>query len=200
MPIIQLTQSNNDYDLTAEQTVLSYSLGWNSLCYGTIKVGDGTKNANGAGGTWEVEVTVGGQGVQASPLTYDVPASKTRLALPIPAVYVPSGDTVVYKLTSPDASDTDVDVTAYLAADLDLAGYGGVTGSVVTNVGNSTTKVYTDLTEATDDHYNNRVLIFTSGDLKHQAVAIEDYDGTDKYLTVETMTEVASNGDTFVIM
>jgi len=58
----------------------------------------------------------------------------------------------------------------------------------------------TDLTEATDDHYNGRVIIWTSGNLQNQATAITDYTGSTKLLTYTAVTEVPSNGDTFVIV
>lgn len=64
----------------------------------------------------------------------------------------------------------------------------------------STTQMTTDLTEATDDHYNGRVIIWTSGNLQNQATAITDYTGSTKLLTYTAVTEVPSNGDTFVIV
>lgn len=203
MPIVQLASANDDiniYNSGNGNQVLTYTTSFNARVFGHIALGDGTDDLNGSGGDFEVKMTVAGNVVQSNPLTFTVPSGDTRIILPIPDVYAPSGSAVTFTVTSPDSSDTSVDVSVYLAADLDLAGYGGVTGSVVTNVGNSTTAVYTDLSETTDDHYVGRVLIFTSGNLAHQAVAIKGYDGTDKYLTVEAMTEVAANGDTFVIM
>jgi len=75
-----------------------------------------------------------------------------------------------------------------------------VAGTVVTDVGNSPTQFKTDLTEATNDHYNGRIVIFTSGDLQNQATDITDYDGTDKIITVTAMTETPAEGNTFVIV
>ena len=64
----------------------------------------------------------------------------------------------------------------------------------------STTQMTTNLTEATDDHYNGRIIIWTSGVLQNQATDITDYDGATKMLTYTATTEAPSNGDTFIIV
>jgi|GEM_PF-2012862 len=64
----------------------------------------------------------------------------------------------------------------------------------------STTQMTSDLTEATDDHYNGRIIIWTSGALKDQATNITDYTGTNGLLTFTAITEAPSNADTFVIV
>lgn len=64
----------------------------------------------------------------------------------------------------------------------------------------STTQMSTNLTEATDDHYNGRTIIWTSGVLQDQATDITDYNGTSKVLTFTAVTEAPSNGDTFAIV
>ena len=73
------------------------------------------------------------------------------------------------------------------------------TGAAITGT-LSTTQMSTNLAEATDDHYNGRVIIWTSGVLLRQATAITDYDGTNKILTFTAVTEAPSNTDTFVIV
>ncbi len=74
-----------------------------------------------------------------------------------------------------------------------------VTGSV--NDGSaSTTAFVTDLTEATNDHYNGRVITFTSGNLAGQTGTISDYNGTTKQITLENaLTEAPADEDEFVI-
>jgi hypothetical protein len=74
-----------------------------------------------------------------------------------------------------------------------------VTGAAIAGT-LTNTKMSTDLTEVTDDHYNGRRLIWTSGALKDQATAITDYDGTNKILTFVTVTDVPSIGDSFNIV
>ncbi|OQX53189.1 MAG: hypothetical protein B5M48_03825 [Candidatus Omnitrophica bacterium 4484_213] len=74
-----------------------------------------------------------------------------------------------------------------------------VTGAAVAGT-LSTTQMTTDLTEATDDHYNGRIIIWTSGVLKDQATDVTDYDGATKKLTYTATTEAPSEGDTFVLV
>ena len=64
----------------------------------------------------------------------------------------------------------------------------------------STTQMTSDLSEATDDHYNGRIVIWTSGDLKDQASDITDYLGATGMLTYTAVTEAPGAADTFVIV
>ncbi len=74
-----------------------------------------------------------------------------------------------------------------------------VTGTAQTGT-LSTTVMTSNLTEATDDHYIGRIIIWTSGALLGQATDITDYSGTNGTLTYTAVTEAPSNGDTFVIV
>jgi len=71
------------------------------------------------------------------------------------------------------------------------------------NTASSTTVFYSDdITEATADHYNGRIVIFTSGDLLYQATDITDYElvtGEGKF-TVTALTEAPADNVTFVIV
>ena len=64
----------------------------------------------------------------------------------------------------------------------------------------STTQMTTNLTEATDDHYNGRIVVFITGVLAGQATDITDYTGSTKLITMTALTEAPSNGDRFVIV
>ena len=64
----------------------------------------------------------------------------------------------------------------------------------------STTQFTTDLTEATNDHYKGRVVIFLTGVLAGQGSDITAYTGATKLVTVTAMTEAPSNNDTFIIV
>jgi len=64
----------------------------------------------------------------------------------------------------------------------------------------STTQMTTDLTEATDDHYIGRIIIWISGVLKNQATDITGYVGATKMLTFTATTEAPADTDTFVIV
>ena len=71
------------------------------------------------------------------------------------------------------------------------------------NTAASTTVFYShDITEATADHFNGRIVIFTSGDLIYQATDITDYelDTGEGKLTVTVLTEAPADNVTFVIV
>lgn len=59
-----------------------------------------------------------------------------------------------------------------------------------------------DITEATADHYNGRIIIFTSGDLAGQATDITDYAIASGrgHFTVTEITEAPANDTTFIIV
>lgn len=65
--------------------------------------------------------------------------------------------------------------------------------------GSTTTSIVTNLTEATNDHYNGRVITFTGGALLGQSTSISGYNGTTKTLTVVALTEAPASTDGFVI-
>jgi hypothetical protein len=64
----------------------------------------------------------------------------------------------------------------------------------------SSSQMTTDLTELTNDHYNGRIIIWTSGALSAQATDITDYDGASKMLTFTEVTEAPAEDDEFVIV
>lgn len=64
----------------------------------------------------------------------------------------------------------------------------------------STTQMTTTLTEATNDHYIGRIIIWTSGVLIRQASDITDYVGSGGLLTFTAVTEAPTAGDTFIIV
>lgn len=64
----------------------------------------------------------------------------------------------------------------------------------------STTQMTTNLTETTNDHYNGRMLIWTSGVLLRQATEVTDYDGASKMLTYVAITEAPTAADTFILV
>jgi hypothetical protein len=74
-----------------------------------------------------------------------------------------------------------------------------VSGACITGT-LSTTACTTDLTEATDDHYIGRTIIWVTGVLTGQASAITDYNGTTKLLTYTAVTEAPANADRFVLV
>ena len=72
--------------------------------------------------------------------------------------------------------------------------------SSVNDVSATTTSFVTNLTEATDDHYNDSTLIFVSGALTGQGKVITDYNGTSKTVSFdEAFTEAPADTDEFII-
>lgn len=70
----------------------------------------------------------------------------------------------------------------------------------VNDVSATTTSFVTNLTEASDDHYNDAVITFVTGNLSGQSRVISDYNGTTKTVTLdEALTEAPANGDEFLI-
>lgn len=83
----------------------------------------------------------------------------------------------------------------------DLIKKGLVTYGTVSDAAAAAGDFDTDLTEATNDHYNNMVIVFTDGVLSGQARRISDYVGGAKNIAVTpAFTEAPGDGDAFVIM
>ena len=85
------------------------------------------------------------------------------------------------------------------AIGLEAAAEGSVEGACI--AGSTNTTINTNLTEATDNHYKDRIIVFTSGALAGQGLRITAYNGTTKALTVQNVTSDApANTDVFVIV
>jgi hypothetical protein len=74
---------------------------------------------------------------------------------------------------------------------------GGTTTAIALN---TTTGIDGAAPSSSDDFYNGRVAIFTSGALAGQATAITDYVGATKVLTVVALTAAPASGVTLVIV
>lgn len=115
MSILQLDTENADRDLTSIITVLTDTpdASLHMLCQGYIKFGDGAKNLDGTGGTFELTVTVGGQTIEPQPqeITFSSAVRAGAWTVQFPVV---AGEEVILRAKSPNGADTDVDVTAYL--------------------------------------------------------------------------------------
>jgi len=66
--------------------------------------------------------------------------------------------------------------------------------------GSSRTRVATNLTDAVNDHWNNRIVVFITGTLAGQATSIQDYNGATKEITVAALTSEPASGDLAVIL
>jgi hypothetical protein len=76
----------------------------------------------------------------------------------------------------------------------------GVILAQVNDASATTTGFIADgFTEATNDHFNGRLITFVSGALNGQQTAITDYVGATQTFTVTALTEAPANDDFFVI-
>jgi hypothetical protein len=74
-----------------------------------------------------------------------------------------------------------------------------LTGSVEEGGGPTTTVFQTDAAEASDDHFNNSIIVFTGGNLLGQARRVSDYTGATGTFTVEpALTEAPAAADTWI--
>lgn len=97
------------------------------------------------------------------------------------------------------AISTDATAADRLEAMLDATPTGAVVDD--NDPDPTTTAFETNLTEATNDHYNGCFVLFYSGALLGQSRKISDYDGTTKIITVGTaFTEAPANNDAFMIL
>lgn len=130
-------------------------------------------------------------------------ANGGRLDLLVDAILADTGtDGVVVAAASKTGyalSATGLDLVVKLKALLD----GTPSGSVVddNDPDPTDTAFETDLSEATNDHYNGAFVVFYSGALAGQSRKISDYDGTTKVLAVAAaFTEAPAAGDDFLII
>ena len=76
-----------------------------------------------------------------------------------------------------------------------------VTGELLSGSTTGVLKAAAGTLSSVDDFYNERYLIFTSGDLAGQGRRVGDYTGSTKTFTVVgTYTSAASTGDDFIIV
>jgi hypothetical protein len=103
-----------------------------------------------------------------------------------------------------DSNIEQINNNAAAAVRLALSAGQIIPGTVSTAVLTPTTSAFAadDITESTADHYNGRVIIWTSGALTGQATSISGYSlvSAEGNFTVVAMTEAPANNDTFIII
>jgi hypothetical protein len=73
--------------------------------------------------------------------------------------------------------------------------------TAVNDAGATTTTFITNLTEASNDHYNDSSIVFIDGALKGQTRTILDYVGSTKQIVLdEALTEAPADGDGFILL
>jgi hypothetical protein len=76
----------------------------------------------------------------------------------------------------------------------------GISGVATTGTLSTTQMSASALPSTSDDQYNGRTIVWTSGALAGVASAITDYTNTGRVLTFNAVHTAPSNGDTFVIL
>ena len=110
-----ITCTTADRDLTSQVTVFTYTnaTGQDLIAMGIVSLGDGSKDLDGSGGTFELTLELGGQSVQPDPqLIFFSTAGRAMTFTEQFTLY--DGETVNFKVKSPNAADTDVTVKACL--------------------------------------------------------------------------------------
>jgi len=129
-----------------------------------------------------------------------------RLDLIVDAVKTKTDSLTFSTANQVDCNMLAINSTATSAARLALSADVIIPATVdtATNTHTPTTTEFQadDITEATADHYNGRIVVFTSGALDGQATDITDYEavGGIGQFTVTALTEAPSNNDTFIIL
>lgn len=117
---------------------------------------------------------------------------------------VTAGETLTVASGVGSANATQINSNSNAAARLALTAAQMIPGTVDTASFTPTTTAFEadDITEATADHYNGRIVVWTSGALVGQATSISDYAlvGANGRFTVVAMTEAPANNDTFIIV
>ena len=116
----------------------------------------------------------------------------------VDAILADTGTDGVVLAGTPNVNAAQISGSSTAADNLERGALGLVL-SAVNDASASTTAFVTDLTEATNDHYNGRIITFTSGALAGQATTVTDYNGTTKAVTVVALTEAPADNDQFVI-
>lgn len=104
-----------DRDLTSQIQVFTYAnaTGQDLIVMGIVSLGDGSKDLDGSGGTFELTLEIGGQTVQPEPQLIYFSADVRAMTF-TEQFTLYDGDTVNFKVKSPNAADTDVTVKACL--------------------------------------------------------------------------------------
>lgn len=113
LPVAVGSPVNSDYDLSATATVYNATPDASNARYLVfdVAVGDGTKNLDGTGGDFTLDVLIGGVAFDGASQTKTVDASTARLRFQTAELLVPANTAARIDITSPNGADIDVDVT-----------------------------------------------------------------------------------------
>lgn len=113
--LLSLDVETGDYDLTSAVTVLTHtpSATESRLCRLHVALGDGTKNLDGTGGSFQFTIKLDGIALLGAAVPATLGATTRAIWISEPFTVI-AGSEVKLDILSPNAADTDVDVTARL--------------------------------------------------------------------------------------
>jgi hypothetical protein len=113
----------------------------------------------------------------------------------------------ISRMMHKDASETFSQTTDSLEAISEaiaaLIAAGIAVSGTVNDVGPAITDFNTDLTEASNDHYNGMLMMFLNGVCAGQAHLVDDYVGATKnclFAAADQWTDIPADGDNFVLL
>lgn len=111
------------------------------MCQAVVFLGDGTKNLDGTGGNFSLQINLGSQ---VGPVkTIALAATTVRGVLTSDLFCVPANTAVTVWVLSPNAADADVDVTAYLYDVNNYAAlFGLIAGKKIVNATGTQVTIY----------------------------------------------------------
>ncbi len=118
----------------------------------------------------------------------------------VDSVLADTGTDGVVVAGTPDVNVAQISGSATAADNLEASALGIVSGAVNGGTPTTTAFIADGFTESTDDHFNGRIVVFTSGACAGQASDITDYAGGTQTITVTALTEAPADNDTFVIV
>lgn len=206
--------STPTFEVFEESTDTDIGVGGN-LTKRTSKTGNyrgsfTASSANGfEAGKWYsviVSATVGAVAGKATAAHFQVVPAEASAGVPKVDVGHWLGQTVATPTVNgvPEVDITHIGGSSTAATRLALTAAQMIPGTVDNSAHTPTTTEFEadDITEATADHYNGRIIIWTSGALAGQATSISDYAkvASNGHFTVVAMTEAPANNDTFIIV
>ncbi len=118
----------------------------------------------------------------------------------VDSILADTGTDGVVVAGTPDVNVAQVSGSATAADNLEASALGIVSGAVNGGTPTTTAFIADGFVESTDDHFNGRIVVFTSGACAGQASDITDYAGGTQMITVTALTEAPADNDTFVIV
>ena len=114
MGLFQRDSENADRDITSKIAVLTDTVDVSGNYVVRVMLGDGAKGLDGTGGDFELSISIDGRVAQPNPQVIAVEAATTEGNIESLPFISLAGEEVIAYVLSPNAADTDVDVTASL--------------------------------------------------------------------------------------